>query len=164
MFELYNYENKIPKEKYEFIYKIIVDNYFERNKELRSNRDQIDTKEAYINWTNTILNTPNYYILLFYKDDTIAGFVNYMLDKDILFICEIQFSQKYKNKGYLKQLLKEVINVSKKYKYNKISLMINKNNKISINVFKHIGFKNIRDNYYEISKCLLIDYLEKNKT
>ena len=33
-FEFYDFVNKIPREKYEMIYKIIIDNYFEKNKDL----------------------------------------------------------------------------------------------------------------------------------
>ena len=162
MYELYNNENKIPKEKYDIIYRFIIDNYFDRNKELGKDRENIDTKEAYNNWVNTILNTKDYNILLYYKDNEIIGFVAFMYKGNYLCLSEVQFDMQYKNKGYLVKMLKEIINKSDKTKYNMIYGTINKNNELSKNVFTHIGFINTEKNRYEISLEDLIKWLEKH--
>ncbi len=151
MFELYNYDKKIPKTKYDAIYKIIINNYFDRNKELISKRKEIDTKEAYNNWVNTILNTKDYNILLYYIDNSLAGFIAFMYTDKELCLSEVQLEKQYKNKGYLKNMLREVIKVSNKERYNMIYGTINKNNLLSKQVFTHIGFKNVYNNRYEIS-------------
>ena len=53
MFELYNYENKILKDKYNKIYKILKNNFYK-------NDNEIIKDEKYNNWVNMILNTPNF--------------------------------------------------------------------------------------------------------
>ena len=159
MFELYDNKKKIPKTKYDVIYKIIVDNYFDRNKELLSKRDEIDTEEAYNNWVNTILNTKNYNILLYYKDNKIIGFTAFMYTNNELCLSEVQLNIEHKNKGYLKNMLREVIKSTDKNKYDIIYGTINKKNLLSKQVFTHIGFKNTDKNRYEITKEKLDDWL-----
>ena len=160
MFELYNYDQKIPKNKYDSIYKIIIDNYFDRNKELVSIREEIDTQEAYNNWVNTILNTKDYNVLLYYIDNKIIGFTAFMYIDNELCLSEVQLNIEYKNKGYLKNMLREVIKVSDKTRYSMIYGNINDNNLLSKQVFAHIGFKNTSKNRYEISKEDLNVWLE----
>ena len=140
MFELYNDKNKIPKDKYDVIYNFITDNYFDRCKD----KNQIDSKEAYNNWVNTILTTKDYNILLYYNDNKIIGFISFMYIDNYLCLSEVQFDIKYKNKGYLKNMLKGVIDNSDKSRYNMIYGTINKNNELSKSVFTHIGFVNTK--------------------
>lgn len=159
MFELYNNKNKITKDKYDVIYRFIISNYFDRCKDKLAEKDQIDTKEAYNNWVNTILTTNDYNILLYIENKKIIGFVSFMYTDNYLCLSEVQFDPKYKNKGYLKTMLKGVINYSDRAKYNMIYGTINKNNELSKNVFKHIGFINTEKNRYEISYNNLIKWL-----
>ena len=157
MFELYDNENKITKNKYDIIYKFIIDNYLDRFKDKK--RDEVDTIDAYNNWVNMILNTQNYNILLYYKNNKIIGFIAFMYIDNYLCLSEVQFDINYKNKGYLKDMLKEVINRSDKSKYDKIYENINKNNELSKNVFTHIGFKNLEKNRKEISYNDLLKWI-----
>ena len=163
MFELYNNENKIPKDKYDIIYRFIIDNYFDRNKELEKDREKIDAKEAYNNWVNTILNTKDYNILLYYKNNQIIGFTSFMYKDDYLCLSEVQFDIKYKNKGYLKNMLKEVIKVSNTKIYKKVYGTINPSNELSKQVFTHIGFINTEKKRYEIDLVNLIEWLKDTK-
>lgn len=157
MFELYDNKNKITKNKYDVIYKFIIDNYLDRFKDKK--RDEVDTIDAYNNWVNMILNTQNYNILLYYKNNKIIGFIAFMYIDNYLCLSEVQFDINYKNKGYLKDMLKEVIDRSDKSKYDKIYGNINKNNELSKNVFTHIGFKNPEKNRYEISYNDLLKWI-----
>ena len=159
MFELYSYENKIPKEKYDVIHKIILDNYFEVHPEI--NKDEYDYVNTYNTWVNTILNTKDYYILLYYIDNKIIGFVAFMYKDDYLWLSEVEFNMNYKNKGYLKTLLKKVIDISDKSRYSKVIGQINPKNTLSRAVFTHIGLVNTYKNRFEISLDNLLKWLNK---
>lgn len=162
MFELYNLENKIPKEKYDKIYQIIIDNYFERNKDLISKRKEIDTEEAYNNWVKTITTTEDYNIILYYLNNDIVAFVAFTYVTDGLCLSEVQIKKEYQGKLILKQLLKEVLKNCKKSKSKKILGTINPNNKKSIQVFTHIGLKNTINKWYEISYNDLEKWINNN--
>ena len=56
-----------------------------------------------------------------------------------------------RNQGFAKLLLKELINISKKYKCNTITLEVNENNKPAIQLYEIFGFKEVgkRKNYYK---------------
>ena len=108
---------------------------------------------------NTILNTKDYNILLYYEDNIIIGFIAFMYIDNYLCLSEVQFDKKYKNKGYLKNMLKEVIKVSDKQRYNTVFATINPSNELSKSVFTHIGFINTEKERYEISYDHLFKYL-----
>ena len=162
MFELYDYNNKISKEKYYQIYQIIINNYFERNKDLISKRKEIDTEEAYNNWINTITNTKDYNILLYYIDNTIVSFVSFMYMKESLCLSEVQIKKEYQGKKILKILLNEVLKKSNKYKPKTICGTINPKNTKSIQVFTHIGLKNTVNKWYEIDYNDLKKWISNN--
>ena len=155
MFELYSNVNKIPKEKYDVIYKMIVDNYSEWNP------DVIDDADSYNTWVNTILNTEDYYILIYYLDNVIVGFACFMYFDNYLCLSEVGFSKEYKNKGYLRSLLSKVYELSDKSRFNLVYGNVNKKNILSQNVVKHIGFVNTHRNVYEISKDSFEKWLVK---
>lgn len=74
------------------------------------NGKENNTKEMRDTWINMVRNTKDYFILLFYKDSELLGFINYMyLDNDLM-LSEIQISKYYQDKKYLKPMLKELIN------------------------------------------------------
>ena len=161
MFELYNNDNIIPKSKYDEIYRIIVDNFFDRNKVLVAKRDEIDTKEKYDHWVNTILNTKDYNILIYYDENMIIGFAAYRYIDDYLCLSEVQFNANYKNKGYLRELLKNVIIRTDKDRYNKIFATTKKDNILAQQVLNHIGFVNTENNRYEIECTDLLNWINK---
>ncbi len=144
MFELYSIDNKIPKYKYDYIYNMIKDNYFD----IRGRNN--DSKEKYNTWVNMILNTKDYYILLYVLNNKIIGFIAFMYHDNYLCLSEIQFDKEHKNTGLLKNLLGEVIRISDKSKYDNIYVTIS-NNELSKDVFEHIGFKYVGGVRYEIS-------------
>ena len=95
-FELKDFINKIPKEKYDIIYKIIIGNFFTRNKDLLYKRNEIDTKESYNCWINTITNTDGYNILLYYMNNEIVAFCAYMYVSKGLCLSEVQIQKNIK--------------------------------------------------------------------
>lgn len=148
MFELYSYNNKIKKDKYEIIYEFTLDNYREINKDME------DSKVAHDVWVNTITNTKDYYILVYYIN-------SYMYIDKGLCLSEVQIRKQYQNKGILKVLLKELINRCDKNRSNNICGTISFYNKKSIDIFTHIGMINTNNRWYEISCDNLLKWLNK---
>ena len=102
MFELYNYENKMPKDKYNKIYKILINNFYKNNNEIIKD-------EKYNNWVNMILNTPNYYILIYSINNNIVGFISYIYIEEGLMLSEVQIKKQYQGKyNILRKMLKYI--------------------------------------------------------
>ncbi len=154
-FELYNDDNKIYRDKYDQMHKILVENYNKINGKDNSNIDM------YNSWVNGILNTKGYNILLCLREDILVGFICFMyLDKGIM-LSEIQIKKEYQGKYHiLKDMFKELINKIEKDKtiYGTIS---NKNIK-SQEIFTHIGFNKEDGILYSISYNDLIKWINKN--
>lgn len=155
-FEYYNYNNKIPLSKVEEMLEILIPFYNELNGKDNSNKDMCDS------WINSIRNTKDFAIILLYFDNLLVGFINYMYQKEGLMISEIQIRKEYQGKyRILRKLLGEMINNSDKNRYTNLLATINHKNKKSIDIFTHIGFKNIKDNLYKINILELEKWLNK---
>lgn len=87
------------------------------------------------------------------KDNNPVGYVNFHFDEDLLkHSCGIVIEYKYRNLGYAKDALKQLINVAFD-EYN-ISSLINNipyNRTDALKLFTKLGFKDIKKDYY-ISK------------
>ena len=164
MYEIYNnLDNKITKNVYNVLYNIIIDNYFSRNKQLLLKRNEIDTKEAYNNWVNTICNTKGYNILVYYYENKIVGFISYMYNTKGLCLSEVQIKIEYQNKyNVLRSMLKILLREEKVGNSIIICGTINPNNIKSISVFSHIGMVNTEKKLYEISGENLLKWINKN--
>ena len=164
MYEIYNnLDNKITKNVYNVLYNIIIDNYFSRNKQLLLKRNEIDTKEAYNNWVNTICNTKGYNILVYYYENKIIGFISYMYNTKGLCLSEVQIKIEYQNKyNVLRSMLKILLREEKVGNSIIICGTINPNNIKSISVFSHIGMVNTEKKWYEISGENLLKWINKN--
>ncbi len=82
--EIYSYENKISLDKCNQMLDILVSFYNDLNGKENNTKEMRDT------WINMVRNTKDYFILLFYKDSELLGFINYMyLDNDLM-LSEIQ--------------------------------------------------------------------------
>ena len=155
-YELFDYDNKIPKDKYDKIYKILVE-----NENIITNKDN-SSKEMYDKWVNMISNTKDYNILLCYKDNIIVGFIAFMYLDIGLMLSEIQIKKEYQSKyNILKNMLKELLNVSDKNKYEYLYGTISSHNEKSRNVFTHIGFKNEKGILYKIKYDDLFKWIKK---
>lgn len=90
--EIYSYENKISLDKCNQMLDILVSFYNDLNGKENNTKEMRDT------WINMVRNTKDYFILLFYKDSELLGFINYMyLDNDLM-LSEIQISKYYQGK------------------------------------------------------------------
>ena len=164
MYEIYNnLDNKITKNVYDVLYSIIIYNYFSRNKQLLLKKNEIDTKEAYNNWVNTICNTKGYNILVYYYENKIVGFISYMYNTKGLCLSEVQIKIEYQNKyNVLRSMLKILLREERVGNSIIICGTINPNNIKSISVFSHIGMVNTEKKLYEISGENLLKWINKN--
>lgn len=155
MFELYNYENKMPKDKYNKIYKILINNFYKNNNEIIKD-------EKYNNWVNMILNTPNYYILIYSINNNIVGFISCIYIEEGLMLSEVQIKKQYQGKyDILRKMLKYICNICDKDKSKYVLGTINDNNEKSKQVFTYIGFKKEKGILYKISFNNLIKWINK---
>ena len=58
-------------------------------------------KENYKKWSNMIINTNNYYVINYFQNNEIIGFLNFCIIDKELWISEVQIKNKYKNKKKL---------------------------------------------------------------
>lgn len=159
MIELYNINNKINDDIINQMYDILIENLFITYPHFLENKDIHNNKDNYIKWSNNIKDT-NYNNVLVYKvDKQILGFLNFGIVENNVWIFEVQINNNYKNKKILKKLLNEFLNLVDIYINKDISININPNNKLSYNVFTHIGFKNIEKNLYKININDLVKYI-----
>lgn len=78
------------------------------------------------------------------KDNgTPVGFTEYLLDGDRVFLSKLYVHKDYRHKGIGKLMLNECIEYAKHNSITKIYLTVNKGNKPTIDVYNHIGFKQI---------------------
>lgn len=155
MFELYNYKNKIPTNKFDKIYKILINNYYKNN-------DKIIKDEKYYNYKKLLLNTNNYYILIYIIDKKIVSFICYMYIEEGLMLSEVQIKKEYQGKlGILKIMLKYVYEICDKHKAKYVLGTINDKNEKSKQVFTHIGFKKEKGILYKIPVENLIEWINK---
>ena len=165
MFEYYNYNKKIPKNRYLEMDKILRTFYIKlHGKEEYNKRKEFFDNEGFDIWLNTIINTPDYNIILYIVDNEIKGFICYQYYEENIWICEIQLVEEYQYKGYVKVLLQEMLNqINNKCNYFLGS--IHPNNEHSINTFTHIGMTYNEDNHrYEISYEKLKKYIKMYQT
>ena len=157
-YESYNYENKIPKERYDVIHKIIVENENEINGRDNSGIDM------YNKWVNLITNTPRYNILVCKMNNVTVGFTAFYYMDNGLMLSEVQIKKEYQSKyNILRNMIREVLNITTidNFKYEDVFLTISKINTRSQNVFTHIGFELQEGVLYKISKNNLIKWIEK---
>lgn len=128
-FVKYDYKNKINESDYNQVFDIMSSFY-----------GKSVTKESFDKWLENMSNIKDYYFLLCYKENTLVGFINYMYTKEGLMLSEVQVRREYQNKGIL-------------------ILMLNYMMSNCDSLFKHLGFKLVKDNLYKISKDDLIKIL-----
>lgn len=91
----------------------------------------------------------NKYFILFQKNK-IIGFLNIFEIYDKIEIVNINIKDEYQGKGYSKLLMDKLITYSKNHNIKNITLEVNSNNSIAINLYKKYEFKEvaIRKKYY----------------
>lgn len=138
------------------MYNILIENLFITYPDFLNNKDKHDNKENYDKWTNMIKNEKNYNIITCEEGNQILGFLSYQSIEKILWICEVQIRSDFKNKKIFKKMLKRFVTLNKKNK--EVTIHINDANKISKEVFTHIGFKTVGNTLYKIEMINLIEY------
>lgn len=91
----------------------------------------------------------NKYFILFQKNK-IIGFLNIFEIYDKIEIVNINIKDEYQGKGYSKLLMDKLITYSNNHNIKNITLEVNSNNSIAINLYKKYEFKDvaIRKKYY----------------
>lgn len=91
----------------------------------------------------------NKYFILF-QVNKIIGFLNIFEIYDKIEIVNINIKDEYQGKGYSKLLMDKLITYSKNHNIKNITLEVNSNNSIAINLYKKYEFKDvaIRKKYY----------------
>lgn len=91
----------------------------------------------------------NKYFILF-QVNKIIGFLNIFEIYDKIEIVNINIKDEYQGKGYSKLLMDKLITYSKNHNIKNITLEVNSNNSIAINLYKKYEFKEvaIRKKYY----------------
>lgn len=94
---------------------------------------------------------PNTRFLGLYIDDEIVAYVGFWIMIDYIDIINIAVDQNYQRQGYASTLLEKVENLALKMQISKISLEVNVNNVAAYNLYKKLGYKEIRviKNYYD---------------
>ena len=110
-------------------------------------------------WSNNVSNNPQLKTIINYDGD-LNGYIQYMefANEKKICICEFEIiSTKQGNGITFNKLLKEFLNEHKSEKYNNYIVYgnISNSNIHSQDVFKHLGFKNIEKNIYQIDLSLL---------
>lgn len=155
-YELFTYDNKISEDKYESIYRILLE-----NQNIITGKDN-SSKEMHDKWVNMILNTQGYNILVCYLNEKIVGFIAFMYLDIGLMLSEVQIKKEYQGThNIFKNMLKEVLEISDKSKYSKLYCTISSKNLKSQGVFTHIGFKKQEGVLYSIDYLDLLKWINK---
>lgn len=144
-----NLSNKDLKEMFEIIYTNM----------LKINPIDGNKLDIYETWKNNILSNEELITCIF-KDKNVYAYIQYILEENVCCICEIEIEEKYQHDHKtFKELLKNLIINANINQDSTIYGNINSNNKHSIEVFTNIGFKNTKNNRYEIDGLSLITWI-----
>ena len=160
MIKIINDKKLLNEENFKEMYNILIENLFITYPKFLLDRDKYDNMNAYNKWINMIKNTNDYNVIAYIENNIVIGFLNYSVINDDMWISEVQIKNEYKNKGILKKLLKEFVSLEDVKKYDNITIHINSDNKISYDVFSHIGFKHTSNTLYKIDYKDLLNYLK----
>ena len=90
-----------------------------------------------------------------------VAFISYCIMEKGLCLSEVQIKKQFQGKhDILRKMLKQVIISTKNYKCDNVCCTI-RNNQHSVDVFTHIGMKNTKDCWYEISIADLLKWIDK---
>lgn len=103
------YNNKIDNNITEEMYNILIENLFITYPKFLENREKHDNIHNKNKWIEMINKTPNYTVITYEEDNKVLGFLNYSIIENELWISEVQIKNEYKDKGILKNLLKEFV-------------------------------------------------------
>ena len=101
---------------------------------------------------NYIFNLDTYSSCLILEEDVnIIGFISYSIIYDRAEIIDVIIDEKYRDKGYGKKLVSEVITIAFSNNCNNITLEVSILNKVAIRLYENMGFEivGVRKKYYK---------------
>ena len=98
-----------------------------------------------------------YEYFLFSYDYTFAGFAAIKEENGELFLSKLYVDKEFRGKGIGSHMFQKFIEICKLRELNKIWLTCNRNNTSSIEVYKHLGFKVIREEVADIGNGFVMD-------
>ena len=101
------------------------------------------------------INNPFARYIIYIYNNKVIGYIYYSDIYDRIEINYFYILEEYRSFGYGKKLLKYLIDNNKK----NITLEVNENNIVAINIYKLFGFKQVatRENYYGKNNGLLLE-------
>ena len=146
-FKHYNHNNKINLNYALNMHDILTKNYKKKI-----------SKEEFNKWFNMITNNKNYNIIICLDNNTLVGFLCYMIIDNDLIISEIQIIPSYQKKyGIFRKLFNEI---QKCKNINKVKCTIKKTNTHSIECFTKMGMINTSGLWYEMNYNNFKDWLK----
>ena len=96
-----------------------------------------------------------YYIFSF--EYTFAGFAGIHKENGKLFLSKLYVHKDFRRKGIASYMFNQFIELCKKHNLDKIWLTCNRNNTNTLNVYKHWGFKKVREEVADIGNGFVMD-------
>ncbi len=92
------------------------------------------------------------YVLLLNENNQLLGmaWIKKGLE-DVCLLHNVEIKEKFRNKGYGKELMTHILNVVKSKNYKSVQLMVKENNLFAVRLYSSFGFKEIRRHYGEMS-------------
>ena len=98
-----------------------------------------------------------YEYFLFSYDYTFAGFAAIKEENGELFLSKLYVDKEFRGKGIGSHMFQKFIEICKLRELNKIWLTCNRNNTSSLDVYKHLGFKVVREEVADIGNGFVMD-------
>lgn len=98
-----------------------------------------------------------YQYYLFSFEYTFAGFAGVHKENGSLFLSKLYVHKDFRGKGIASYMFKQFVEMCKKHDLDKIWLTCNRNNTNTLNVYKHWGFKKVREEAADIGNGFVMD-------
>ena len=98
-----------------------------------------------------------YQYYLFSFEYTFAGFAGVHKENGSLFLSKLYVHKDFRGKGIASYMFNQFIELCKKHNLDKIWLTCNRNNTNTLNVYKHWGFKKVREEVADIGNGFVMD-------
>ena len=91
------------------------------------------------------------------ENDEPIGFIEYILEGNKVFLSKLYARKDYRHKGVGRYMLEDCIDYGKSNNADSIYLTVNKRNTNSINVYNHVGFKQVDSVVNDIGHGYVMD-------
>jgi len=102
------------------------------------------------------INSGYEYFLLSY-DYTFAGFAGIHEEKDALFLSKLYVHEEFRGKGIGSYMFQKIVEICKLRGLKKIWLTCNRHNTNTLEIYKHLGFKTVREEAADIGNGFVMD-------